>query len=199
MAKVYISLHDETAELREEFIREFSGHQVIINPDNRTTPLDGGKSKMEEANEWGADLYIAVRQGGDGLSVKAAGQDGSRSWELCEAVHKELVTLLPSDCEDKGVSNGDALAEISRTNMTSVYVVWHLENDLNIVEYIAEPCLEWLSKLNANPPIVVPDDGDKPEPKPETPDTSFTGDISDAELGAAFRTVAKAFWESRNV
>jgi len=194
MAKVYISLTEETAELLTPFAEAFAGHDIMINPRSRTTPLDGGKSKMEEANEWGADLYIAVRHG-SGLSVKAAGQNGGKSWELCEDVHGELVNLLPDGYEDKGVTNGDLIAEISKTHMTSVYVVWYLENDTDIVDAIAEPCLEWLAKLNSNPPTIAPDGGeDVPQqPFPDIPPSVTPVNPDDAELGKALRILIGAW------
>jgi hypothetical protein len=198
MAKIYISLMDTTASLEIPLRAALAAYEIKVNTANRTTPVDGGKSKMQEANEWGADLYLAIRTGKNPVCLKAAGNPGGKSWTLCEAIGR---MLQDGALAYNGVSNGDQIAEIAYTKMVSAYVIisesddtaWLDEN----LDYTAEMCAEGIETyFEAFPPIGV-DEPDKPA-DPDEPDAPAVPLAGDAALGAAVRTILEAFWEARD-
>lgn len=189
--KIYFSLTGDTGCMESALKKAFAAHELMICAGR--TDWEGG-SKPEEANGWGADLYIVLRTGKTGLKLLAAGKEGSKSWTACESV---LSALKPIVSDGAGcVENGDQYAEISQTRMTSVYII--LPNDADWVsrntEEIAYAVFSGVSywELKAGEKSVVSENSGEMDENSETSDS--IGSVSDAELGRALRTLLREFW-----
>lgn len=191
MSKVYISLTADTEGLQQAFCNALKPHEIKVNTNTRTTPVDGGPSKMQEANEWGADLYVAVRHKAScSMSVRP---NDEQSKVLSEKVSGRLKRILGGSVS---VNEADYIAEINHVQARAVlYILIDMEGaePEEIAAAICEPCIEWL-------PCDSEDEKQEHESKEEPPvkeEVSNTADVFD-RIGYHIASALRLFWEVRN-
>lgn len=181
--KIYFSLAKETGCLEQALSAAFAGHDLKFNA-GRTDWEEG--SKMQEANDWPADLYVALRTGKSGLKLLAAGKENGKSWTACASVAEKLRHLNGRAVE---IENGDQYAEISQTRMTSVYIIlpndpaWAQENAVSIAAGVSAGLVGMSAKTDEKPGAG--------ENQGVSGETGAFDEVSDAELGRALRVLLK--------